>query len=258
MNYDELVKKLANGTAGSAGFKNVYYPEQTSLSTLKTEDTNGLTPISTPSNPPAASHRPNPTTHFARDPLPQLSPGDFPRVKNWYANGYNNQRKGGRREDDGEDDEEGPKGSILSSYMIGEDGNLVSKSTMHAVREEARSFYLLLLRDGKAPHVWGEAPIDVRNELLYRLETSFPFLRYCDNHWKAKKVATNGYSQWKKHRAKKADAIDVDADDEGTLKRPRETEGDVAGPSKRTRIATSGKQRTKVRNISILLWMLFR
>ena len=167
---------------------------------------------------------------------------------------------------DSEDDEAKPKTSVLSSYMVGEDGAPVSRSTMDAVRQEARLYYFLLLGNGKAPHVWGEAPIDIRNELLYRLETAFPFLRYCENHWKAKKVATNSYSQWKNYRTKKMEVIDVDTDDEETLKRPRGIEGDVAGPSKRARIektartSSSGprptktnKQRKKVCNISVFI-----
>jgi hypothetical protein len=184
-------------------------------------------------------------------------------VRNWYAGEYNQLRKGGQQDaTEGEDSKGKKKSAILSSYMVGEDGNPVSQSTKNALRETARGVYSKLLSRGIAPKVWGDASIDIKHELYYLLETSYPFLRYCDNHWKVKKVVTNGYSQWRTYRESKASAseiIDVDAVHEGNAKRPREIEGNVSGPSKRPRIGknrretTSGKQRNKVYDLSFLI-----
>ena len=95
------------------------------------------------------------------------------------------------------------KSSILSSYMEDENGVDLPESTKEAVREEARNFFQLLLENNRAPAVWGDAAINIKNEYLYCMETQYPFLRFCQDHWKAKQVATNSYSQWQSNAAKR-------------------------------------------------------
>ena len=99
------------------------------------------------------------------------------------------------------------------------------------------------MRNGLAPPNWGEAAPDASNEMIYRLETGFPWLRFCENHWKAKRVATNSYLQWypvalaryNEERAKAQQGISDD-DELPRQKRPlkrRVVEDDGARPSKR-------------------------
>ena len=134
--------------------------------------------------------------------------------------------------------------------MEDENGEEVPESTKEAVRMTARAFFELLLENDRAPTVWGSAPVDIRNEYLCVMETNYPFLRYCQDHWKALKVATNSYSQWlsnstsrtaatKGKRRARSEVIDVDADEDDSgeaSNRPKDTEEDAPGTSKRPRV----------------------
>ena len=141
--------------------------------------------------------------------------------------------------------------------MEDENGREISDSVKDSVRKTARGFFELLLENGRAPDHWSNAPIDIENEYLYIMGTAHPFLRLCQNHWKATKVATNSYSQWlsnalnrtknavDKAANKKAketvnnEAIDIDSD-EGTdgkaSSQSQDNEEQNLRPSKRSRI----------------------
>jgi hypothetical protein len=178
-----------------------------------------------------------------RDLLPQLDRVLYPSVRLWDQDQCQGNRKGRRR--GGEDDhEEKPRGSVLSSYMEDENGEDVPEATRKAIRKMARGLFELLLMHKKAPATWGSVPLDTQTELIFRLETQYPFLQLCANHWKADMVATNSYSQWYS-RAVGRDAtndarkttqiaikvesdikvIDIDADDTGDENRSSNTGG---------------------------------
>ena len=128
----------------------------------------------------------------------------------------------------------------------------------------AKQFFQELLDNGRAPPNWGDAPRDVENELIHILESEYDWVRLCEGHWKANKIATNSYSQWyskaikrkaaadaRKVVAKKraeAEVIDVDSDDNDnsddirTSKRPRDEEDKAPEHLKRPR--TEGPQPT--------------
>jgi hypothetical protein len=192
-----------------------------------------------------------------RDLLPQLDRALYPSVRLWDQDQYQGNRKGGRR--GGEDDhKEKPRGSVLSSYMEDENGEDVPEATRKAVRKMARGLFELLLTHKKAPATWGSAPLDAQTELIFRLETQYPFLRLCANHWKADMVATNSYSQWYSravgrdaaNNARKTaqiaikvesdiEVINIDADDtgdeNGSSKRPQAKDNNTRA-SKRPRV----------------------
>ena len=158
--------------------------------------------------------------------------------------------------------EEKHKTSILSSYMVDENGDQVPEHEKTAVRDVTREFFFELLEKGRAPNSWRRVAGDCKKELFYQLETQFEFLRYCNNHWKANMVPTNSYSQWRgnyvKNPAEKTRPIDVDAPapiDVDTITPPggrnnprsiskaskrRREEDKVPGPSKRSRVEETG------------------
>jgi transcription termination factor Rho len=121
------------------------------------------------------------------------------KVRHWDPEEYLGCRKGGKR--GGEDlvATDKPTSSILSSFMEGEDGSQVSDKTKMAAWRSAKGFFEQLLKDNSAPAAWGSAPLSIQHELINILETGFPFLRFCEGHWKANQVATNSYSQWYQH-----------------------------------------------------------
>ena len=192
---------------------------------------------------------------YTRQPLPQLDREDYPGVRQWFPTAYNDLHRVGKGS--GEDGPlvNGPKPSVLSSFMEDEDGHLIPTSTKASMRALAKRFFWQILRNGRAPARWGDVSLDVSNELIYLLESNYEWLRYCQDHWKARKVATNSYLQWyiealprynkEKAKAKAAqgassqpldtEVIDVNADS-NTQKRPlkrRLAEEDGAGRPKR-------------------------
>ena len=189
---------------------------------------------------------------FTRTPLPQLAREDFPNVKYWDTDGYASRRKHGKGDSHEEVQAKG-KASVLSSFMEDENGDPIPESTKSAARKEAKGFFQLLLNMGRAPVKWGSASIDINNKLIYRLESGFPFIRLCDNHWKAAQIATNSYSQWyptavknmattlaNQPTKKPADSQVIDVDAENTnhnepQKRPRDEDNETRRP-KRPRV----------------------
>jgi hypothetical protein len=189
-------------------------------------------------------------------PLHQLAQEEYPRVRYWTVDVYSGLRRLGRNNDeDGVDNET----SILSCYMEDEEGRPVPESTRAAARALAKGFFNLILEKGRAPATWGDASIDIANELIHRLESEFPFLRLCKNHWKSKKLATNSYSQWHTPAIKRraaalaaklvakpadTDIIDVDADNANQDNTNRdETSGPE--PQKRPRAEDNEASRAK-------------
>jgi hypothetical protein len=216
-------------------------------------------PIVTPD--PAAPCIPMPSapqTTFTRLPLPQLPQTDYPNVQLWFPDDYNDDRRGGKR--GGEDEDEAKKdqgGSVLSRFMENENGKPIPNGARRAIRATAKSFFEQILLIGRAPTSWGQAGLDIRNELIHQLESEYHWIRLCDGHWKAMKVATNIYSHWygpaSRRRAAEATrqefkksktaapvvhSIDVDVDDNdeaSSSKRPQ-TEDDNTRAPKRPRI----------------------
>jgi hypothetical protein len=173
---------------------------------------------------------------------PQLDCALYPNIVHWDEDAYQGSRKGGKR--GGEDDpEKKSKGPVLSSFMEEEDGSEVTKTTKKAIGNAAKGLFNRLLQDGVAPTTWGQATLDAQHALIHSLETQFPFLRFCKNHWKSRMVATNSYSQWYRKAIQRklattakgnneAEAIEVDEE----LPRRPHAQDDNARPSKRPRL----------------------
>ncbi|KAF9641919.1 hypothetical protein BDM02DRAFT_3194264 [Thelephora ganbajun] len=166
---------------------------------------------------------------------------DYPNVKHWFKDDYKDLHKTGKSGAENLEGQKPTKGPILSSYMEDEDGNEIPEWKRKAARSAARGFFNLLFEKSQAPATWGEVSIDISNELMHILETEFPFLHLCKSHWKAKRIATNSYSQWYRKALKRraaalakkaagAEVIDVDDDSnnqDGSSKRPQAEDGDT-------------------------------
>jgi len=206
--YDVRVGNLAGNTAGvppsmgtsAMDIKPAYLGLRTTPATMDIKTSFSSLHAATrthctPSNTSNASGSSSSTTLFTRLPLPQLALEDHPNVQNWFEDSYKGRRKAGRN---GvlEGSHGNPKGSILSSFMEDENGHEIPRAEQDNVRATARGFFNLLLQMGRAPPVLRDLAIDARHEYLYIMESSHPFLRLCNNHWKAMRVTTNSYSQW--------------------------------------------------------------
>ena len=240
------IKSLGvNAPTVSSGFQSFSTQMETSLTDQKpTFMVAAATPIAlnTPSGTFDAfnsSGSSSSTIPFTRRLLSPLNKNNYKNVKFWFEDVYNALRKSGKK-GDRPDPKEGKKSSILSCFMEDENGEPIPKATRDAAREAARRFFISLLQKKQAPLTWGKAPDDVADELLYTLESRYSWLRLCDNHWKAKKIITNSYSQWiSRAQDEKGEVIDVDADDDDNTdkssKRPRAKDDDTRR-SKRPRV----------------------
>ncbi|KAF9782366.1 hypothetical protein BJ322DRAFT_1022784 [Thelephora terrestris] len=232
---------------------------QTTPKVKTLDDPDAPMTISIASDSSGTSDPPQPsslsTPKYTRQPLPQLDPATYPLVNHWGNDGYNGNRKGGKRGGEDTLEEKAPKTSVLSSFMEDETGREIPEKVRKAARKTAKQFFQEILDSNRAPANWGEAPRDIENELVHILESEFFWLRLCEGHWKAIKVATNSYSQWHRKallrkaaaeakktaamRRAEAEVIDVDTDDADetrTSKRPRDEEEEAAGRQKRHRI----------------------
>ena len=234
-----------NIAAMSSGFKNLSTQVEASLASPKVKITTPSIYPTTPPTPTGTSKVPlSAPVSTLPALLPQLDHAMYGSVMHWDEGKYQDIRKGGKGS--GEDDlKKELKGSVLSCYMEDENGNKVPENTRKAIRKRAKGLFNQLLQGGVAPATWGGVPLDVQHQLIFQLESEFPFLRLCANHWKSMMVATNSYSQWyrlacsrrvaagAKGKAKDVDL--VDADGQESFKQPQVEENDTR-PSKRTRL----------------------
>ena len=136
--------------------------------------------------------------------LPQLDRKKFLKVNHWTQEIYLARRKNVKSEEaegsiDPDDPEPGSsevKVSTTSCYMEDENGAQLPESQKAAARTKARTFWIKLFKAGKAPPSHGKLDIDIKDEYIALMEDSFPWLRYCENHWKSDQIWRNHYSDW--------------------------------------------------------------
>ena len=205
--------------------------------------------------------------------LPQLDRRNFKNTTHWTPELYNSIRKNKtKKEEEGEsgDDEPTPgtsstssgsskeKLSKLSIYMEDENGDPIPETQRNSARHKAKLFWNELLKKGKAPPSGGKVDLHIRDEFVLLMEESFPWLRYCENHWKADRVWINHYPNWYKGAVDTRDikvkteakaranvhageAVNVDSDDAGvqdvqekhTKRRPADESNKTSEPKRR-------------------------
>ena len=80
------------------------------------------------------------------------------------------------------------------------------------------------MKKGKAPPSGQKADLQIRDEFVFLMERNFPWLRFCENHWKSDQLWSNHYPNWHKRvmeakeeakakaSAEATKVIDVDSD----------------------------------------------
>ena len=134
---------------------------------------------------------------------PPLSQIDYPLVTFWEKKHWKNLAstkkdssevetkggaRGGTRSSRGE--------NVMMLYVEDASGTPIDGNIASDMRDFARSIWRSLYERGIAPETWGQATKEVREEFCRDMETEYPVLRLCDNHWKANALATTIYSQW--------------------------------------------------------------
>ena len=179
-----------------------------------------------------ASHLSGSSTSKPRiELLPQLDRGKYRNLRYWQRAVYLRQKKSkgknkgkGKARDDEDDadatdlddaesetsgQDSGSKAddSATSCYMEDENGNQVPESDRDTARAKAKAFWVKLFKSGMAPASFSRLDIDAKDEYILLMETAFPWLRYCENHWKCEQIWLNHYPPWYRgevRRAKKA------------------------------------------------------
>jgi hypothetical protein len=223
----------------------------------------GTTPSVVPGLPPA--------TFPGRVQLPQQPDReDFPKIVHWDRELYKRLRKlskgakGGKPEQEDSDDHGhgdpeliqaraikihkelvATGTAITSCYMEDADGTQISVPQKHAARGRAKGFWNGLVQDRATPPAsLGKVDSETRDRFVALLEKEFPWLGYCESHWKAEQIWINHYGSWLKNLRKeggvavKAEANSDDEDEVGdeekAPKRPQE--GGETSKSKRPRV----------------------
>jgi len=193
---------------------------------------------------------------------PQLSRSEFPLVNFWLKETWYELKKQGKVKDEDDDPDQGmstktpkpnDKASTTSCYMEDENGEQQPESTKNAARAAARGFWIKLLNEKRAPQTFLGGDLALQNEYISLMEREYPWLRYCENHWKAKQIWHGHYTQWygpavKREAARKAKeaaekaaaegrVINVDADNDNSRekpsKRPRPDDETTDDPKRR-------------------------
>ena len=150
------------------------------------------------------SNAPSRATNIMTDNIKPSLQSDYPLIKYWtrqqWKDSENNNKdasdlleiknktRGGTRSAKGE--------NVMMLYIEHEDGTPIDGNMAAQIREHARLLWKDLYHRGKAPERWTDASREVRDEYFREMEERWEVLRYCDNHWKANKLATALYSIW--------------------------------------------------------------
>jgi len=88
--------------------------------------------------------------------------------------------------------------NVNSTYLKLSDGTPIGGKKAMDVQAYARSIWVDLYTRGIAPKKWSKASRTVHKEYAREMETRWPILQYCENHYKAHLLTTKHYSQWYK------------------------------------------------------------
>ncbi|KAJ3508500.1 hypothetical protein NLJ89_g5716 [Agrocybe chaxingu] len=131
--------------------------------------------------------------------------------------------------------------NVTTDYVEYEDGTIVSGKTAEGLRQHIRAVFRQLLKDkkeNKLPKVWSEVSVMDRRYILHEVYAEYPYVSFCEDHWKADYLVSRVLSQWhntlrraKARKAKKAknhlptpSDRDSDDDDDFLLDTPSDIE----------------------------------
>lgn len=133
-----------------------------------------------------------------------------PLVKYWDREQYTAAEEAGKVEKPGS----GKRGksdlaagvNVTCQFLENEDGIPISGHEVRRVFARLTSLFEQLVADGKAKPHWTAHSPEVRQEVYNKLADDFPFLKLCNDSWKAQKLCVGKYSSFygtRFNRAKK-------------------------------------------------------
>ncbi|KAF8954144.1 hypothetical protein BDZ97DRAFT_1867146 [Flammula alnicola] len=105
--------------------------------------------------------------------------------------------------------------NVAMDYIETPDGKSIDGITASSIRTYLRSLFIELnnaaLKGGiPMPTSWGTSCASMRDGILLRLYAKYPYIRYCQDDWKADYLLSRSYSTWRSGEKKKADKIKVE------------------------------------------------
>jgi hypothetical protein len=81
--------------------------------------------------------------------------------------------------------------------MEDQNGVVVSSSRRRGVKADARMFWQGKYNKGVPLNSFKHIDVELRDEFRAYMEKAHPWLRLCENHWKADQIWIDNFSQWK-------------------------------------------------------------
>ena len=86
---------------------------------------------------------------------------------------------------------------VTSLFMEDQNGVVISSSRRRKLKVDARVFWQSKYNKGEPLNNFGNIDLGVHDEFRAFMEKAHPWLRLCENHWKADQIWINNFSQWK-------------------------------------------------------------
>jgi hypothetical protein len=84
----------------------------------------------------------------------------------------------------------------MGQFVEDLNGKLVCGDDFGKLRDKCREIFCDLHEVGLAAKTWKRIGLMGKNYFIYHMESAFPCLRLCINHWKALRIGQDIYSQW--------------------------------------------------------------
>jgi hypothetical protein len=183
-----------------------------------------LNPSSAPALHAPNADREEPCPHM----LPSYSKSDFPDINFWTKGEWLDFKNKGK-DSSAMGSKAGPQGgtrcaqgtNMAMQYLEGADGEPIDGQAATDIHKFARKIWAGFYDQGMAPERWNNAKPNIRDEYTHEMELWWPVVHYCENHWKAHRIATNNYPQWYKNHCRKRPGGEAKKLDKLAMKKPR-------------------------------------
>ncbi|KAI9467135.1 hypothetical protein BJY52DRAFT_1236615 [Lactarius psammicola] len=170
---------------------------------------------------------------------PSLDPAEHPLVTLWTRHAYSKEAKV-RGEFHNAGDEEVEPESKGFWFLQQSDGSTVDIPTVTRMRRATKEIWATMKTKYKTlPPTWMSYTPAMQMEFYLDIESQFPFLRLCEDHYKAQKIGTTDYPHWYKRVMRKGQKRGLPKDEPKDEPDPENSLQDAPNTPKRTRLTPS-------------------
>jgi hypothetical protein len=134
-----------------------------------------------------------------------LNEADYPKVQYWHRSQWLEHQKEKKGLSSGvSTDLQARRGNsraaqginVTMLFVENDQGQPIDGRRASAIRSLANNVFQQLKNHGSAPSTWSQAGNDIKKHYNSEMETQFPELQLCADHWKAQSIATLTYPSW--------------------------------------------------------------